>query len=132
MNPTSQDQHIKQILALDETWKKAASRHDLDGMLAIYAPDAQELLPDMPPIVGREAIREFYADLIRQFLRFTHQFDAQKVIVAESGDLAVVRGTYKFTADTLRPEEIQTGKFVGVWQYQNGDWRLMMNISNSN
>jgi ketosteroid isomerase-like protein len=48
----------------------------------------------------------------------------------ESGDLAVVRGAYRFTAYTSRPAKVQTGKFVGVWHQREGDWRLRMNISN--
>ena len=131
MNSTSLEQHAAQIRALDEGWKTAAARRDLDGMMAIYAPDAQELLPDMPPIVGRDAIREFYRGVIEELPRFAHQFEAHEVILAESGDLAVVRGSYRFTPDTLRPAEAQIGKFVGVWRRRDGDWRLQMNISNS-
>ena len=131
MNSTSQEQHAARIRALDETWKAAAAQRDLDGMMAIYAPDAQELLPHMPPIVGRDAIREFYRGVIEELPRFAHQFDATEVIVAKSGDLAVVRGSYRFTADTLRPAEVQIGKFVGVWRRRDGDQRLQMNISNS-
>jgi uncharacterized protein (TIGR02246 family) len=122
--------HVARILALDEEWKAAALLRDLDRMLAIYAPDAQELLPDAPPIVGRDAIRDFYGRLIEQWPRFAHQFDAEEVIVAESGDLAVVRGRYRFTADTQQPDTVQTGKFIGVWRFCDGDWRLQMNISN--
>ncbi len=131
MNSTSPDQHIAQIRALDEAWRVAAAQRDLEGMMAIYAPDAQELLPDMPPIVGRDAIREFYRGVIQEFPRFAHQFDADEIIVAESGDLAVVRGSYRFTPDTHRPAEVQTGKFVGVWRRRDGDWRLQINTSNS-
>lgn len=100
-------------------------------MMTIYAADAQELLPGMPPIVGRDSIRAFYRNLIEQFPRFAHEFEPQEVVVAESGDLAVVRGTYRFTADTTRSDETQSGKFVGVWRYRGGDWRLQINISNS-
>ena len=132
MNSTSHAQHAAQIRALDDMWKAAAAKRDLEGMMTIYASDAQELLPDMPPIVGRDAIREFYRDLIEGFPRFAHQFEASEVVVAESGDLAVVRGSYQFTADTLRPAEVQIGKFVGVWRRRDSDWRLQMNISNSN
>jgi len=131
MNSTSRDQHIEQIRALDEAWKAASAQRDLEGMMAIYAPDAQELLPDMLPIVGRDAIREFYRGLIEALPRFAHQFEAHEIIVAESGDLAVVRGSYRFSADTLRPTEVQAGKFVGIWRRRDGDWRLQMNISNS-
>jgi uncharacterized protein (TIGR02246 family) len=131
MNSTNRDRHIEQIRALDEAWKAAAAQRDLEGMIAIYAPDAQELLPDMLPIVGRDAIREFYRGLIEALPRFAHQYEAHEVIVAESGDLAVVRGSYRFTADTVRSDVVQTGKFVGIWRRRNEVWRLQMNISNS-
>ena len=131
VNSTSPEQHAAHIRALDEAWKTAAAQRDLDGMMAIYAPDAQELLPDLPAIVGRGAIREFYRGIIEELPRFAHEFKASEIVVAESGDLAVVRGTYRFTADTLRPAEVQIGKFVGVWRRRDGDWQLQMNISNS-
>jgi uncharacterized protein (TIGR02246 family) len=126
------DQHSARILALDDAWMAAAAQRDLDGMMAIYAADAQELLPDMQPVVGRDAIRAFYRGLIESMPRFANRFEPHEVIVAQSGDLAVVRGSYRFTADTNRPEAVQTGKFLGVWRYREGDWRLQMNISNAN
>ena len=131
MNSISPDQHIEQIRALDELWKAATAQRDLDGMMAIYAIDAEELLPDIPPIVGRDAIRKFYRNVIKQFPRFAHQFESQKIIVSESGDLAVVCGSCRFMPDALRPDEVQFGKFIGVWRRQGGDWLLQMNISNS-
>jgi uncharacterized protein (TIGR02246 family) len=126
------DRHADQIRALDEAWKAAAARRDLDGMMSIYAPDAQELLPDMPPVVGLEAIQSLYQGLIEALPRFANDFDFDEIIVADSGDLAVVRGSYRFTADTDRPAEVQTGKFIGVWRHREGRWRLQMNISNGN
>jgi hypothetical protein len=47
----------ERILALDEGWKAAARRRDLDGMLAIFAADAQELRPGMPPVDSARARR---------------------------------------------------------------------------
>jgi uncharacterized protein (TIGR02246 family) len=120
----------ERILALDEGWKAAARRRDLDAMLAIYAPEAQELLPGMSPVVGHAAIRELYRGLVAAYPRFAHEFDAAEVVVAQSGDLAVVRGTYRFTPDALAPEIVRTGRFVGVWRHRDGDWRLQMNIAN--
>lgn len=119
------------IRHLDETWAAAAARRDLDAMMAIYATDAQELLPGSPPIVGHEAIRHFYRDLFEQLPRLAHHFEPEAITVAQSRDLAVVRGHYRFTPDTLHPEQVQVGKFVGVWGRQRGEWRLLINISNS-
>lgn len=67
----------------------------------------------------------------REFPRFSHEFDADEIIVARSGDLAVARGRYRFTPDTLIAAGSQSGKYVGVWRYVDGDWRLQINISNS-
>lgn len=119
------------IQALDELWLAAAARRDLDGMMAIYADDAQELLPDMAPLVGRDAIRAFYRGLIEQLPRFAHHFAPEDITVASSADLAVARGSYRFTPDTLDPQLVHVGKYVGVWRRRQGDWRLFINISNS-
>jgi hypothetical protein len=29
------------------------------------------------------------------------------------------------------PAQVQSGKFVGVWRRSGGEWRLLVNISNS-
>ena len=121
-----------QIRALGASWLGAAARRDLDGMMAIYAADAQELLPNMPSLVGRDAIRLFYQGLIEQLPRFTHEFAPDEITVATAGDLAVVRGSYRFTPDTLEPQDVDVGKYVGVWRYRDGEWRLSINISNGN
>ena len=121
-----------QIRALGASWLGAAARRDLDGMMAIYAADAQELLPNMPSLVGRDAIRAFYQGLIEQLPRFTHEFAPDEITVATAGDLVVVRGSYRFTPDTLKPQDVDVGKYVGVWRYRDGEWRLSINISNSN
>jgi ketosteroid isomerase-like protein len=51
--------HAARIRARDAQWLAAAARRDLDGMMAIYATDAEELQPGLPSIAGREAIRRF-------------------------------------------------------------------------
>jgi uncharacterized protein (TIGR02246 family) len=124
-------QHVHRIRALDAQWLAAAARRDLDGMMAIYAPDARELVPDVPALIGIPAIRGFYATLMEQMPRFAHDFDVREITVGAAGDLAVVRGTYRFTPDAHVPSKVHSGKFVGVWHRLGGDWRLAINISNS-
>lgn len=125
------EEHKRRILVLDKAWKSAASDYNLDGMMAIYSEDAREILPGMPVLQGIKDIREFYRGLIKNNPRFSNEFDAQEIIISESGDLAVIRGNFKFMADKELPDEIQTGKYVGVWKNEDGDWRLKINISNS-
>jgi ketosteroid isomerase-like protein len=85
----------------------------------------------MPPIAGRDAIRAFYVGILEQLPRFKHEFQMHEIIVAESGDLAVALGSYRFTPDTSRPAEVQTGKLIGIWRHRDGDWRLQVNMANS-
>ena len=133
-NPMTPDRSLDdaaRIRAMDASWLTAVARRDVDGMMAIYAPDAQELLPDTPPVVGRDSIRAFYQRLMEQFPRFAHHFEPHEILVAQSGDLAVTRGSYRFTPDTLHPAEVQRGKYVSVWRQRDGEWRLQLNISNA-
>lgn len=79
---SSNAEHAARIRALDGQWLAAAGRRDLAGMIAIYAPDAQELLPDLPPLVGRDSIREFYGRLMDQLPRFAHHFEPEEITIA--------------------------------------------------
>lgn len=131
MDQLTASRHADRIRELDDGWLEAAARRDLDGMMAIYAPEAQELLPGLPPIVGREAIRKFYSALIERLPHFQHAFAMDEVTIAESGDLAIVRGSYRFVPDGNHPDQAEVGKFVAVWLFAAGDWKLQINISNS-
>ena len=131
MSSANSQQHAARIRELDESWKIAAANRDLDGMMAIYAEDAQELMPGMPPITGRDSIRAFYVNVLDQLPRFKHELNMHEIIVADSGDLAVAVGSYKFTPDTNHPAEVQTGKLISVWRRRDEEWRLLKNIASS-
>jgi uncharacterized protein (TIGR02246 family) len=131
MDQLTASRQAERIRELEESWLAAARRRDVDGMLAIYAPDPYELWPGQPALSGRAAIGDFYRQLLEDYPRFQQTFVMDEVTIAESGDLAVVRGTYRFTPDETQPDEIEIGKFVAVWVFLAGDWRLQTNISNS-
>jgi uncharacterized protein (TIGR02246 family) len=49
---------------LDDAWVKAAKAGDLEGLVALYAPDAVLYPPDMMEARGSAAIRKALADLL--------------------------------------------------------------------
>src|SRR5262245_44052198 len=112
MDQLTAGRHVERIRGHGDAWLEAARRRDLDGMMAIDAPHATELLPGQPALVGRDTIREFYRGLLERQPRFEPAFSTDEVTIAESGDLAVVRGTYRFTLDPEKPEMLDGGKFV--------------------
>lgn len=131
MDQATVSRHVERIRELDDAWLAAVRRRDLDGMMTIYASDAQELLPGIPALIGRDAIRDFSRRQLELLPRFDHAYGIEEAMIAESGDMAVVRGSYRFTFDEDSPEEFDIGKFVRVWVYVSGDWRLQINILNS-
>ena len=82
MTSASSETHAARIRAVDEEWKLAAANRDIDGMLAIYADDAQELMPGVPAITGREAIRAFYVRVLNDLPRYMHELQMDEIIVA--------------------------------------------------
>jgi uncharacterized protein (TIGR02246 family) len=131
MDQLNASRHADRIRQLNQAWVAAALERDLDAMMAIYSLDAQELLPGEPALIGRDAIREYYASLLEDLPRCSYSYDTQEVTIAESADLAIVRGSYRFVPDDEEPDDVEVGKFVAVWVYVAGDWRLETTISNS-
>ena len=99
---------------------------DWDGLSEMYTEDAVVMQPNQPAIVGREAIRAFWAAMppIRE-LRFIDD-----AIVGE-GDLVYVYGRYWLTFD-LPGEPGDEGKYLDVRARQpDGGWKYVAEMANS-
>ena len=49
---------------LADLWIERATEGDLEGVVALYAPDAVVLFGDGPPAVGHDAIREVHRPIV--------------------------------------------------------------------
>jgi ketosteroid isomerase-like protein len=101
------------------------------GFVDVFAKDAVIIAPSSPDIVGFDAIRTTYSDLMKKVSMTVH-FSTEEVAVA--GDLAYERGTY-----TLKLVDKASGKTLedvknnhlhifrrqpdGTWK----TWRMMVN-----
>ncbi len=107
----------------------AINRGDAAAAAASYTEEARVLPPNGPMIVGREAIQNFWQDVIDAGISDL-QFTTLEVGVAR--DLAYEIGEY---ALTIQPEEgeaiMDQGKYVVVWKRENGEWKLDVDIWNS-
>ncbi len=70
------------------------NNQDLDGLMALYAPDAAMVLPDGSTITGAEAIRDQWAGL----LAMKGQMTLRSRYVIEAGDLAILSNNWTYTA----------------------------------
>jgi uncharacterized protein (TIGR02246 family) len=119
------------IRALDAQWAKSAAAKDLDATVGYYSDDASLLAPNSPIASDKQSIRESWNALLGPDTSLTWQ--ATKVDVAHSSDLAYVVGTYQLmTNDPKGSVAADRGKFVEVWKKQaDGSWKTVTDIFNS-
>ncbi len=119
------------LRALDDAWSKSAGAKDLDATVGYYETDAAVLGPNEPIATGPVAIRTAWSGILSPDSSISWQ--ANKVEVARSSDLAYIQGIYQLTTkDAAGNPSIDRGKFVEVWKKQpDNSWKVVSDIFNS-
>src|SRR5258705_4177168 len=75
---------------------------EIDSIASMFAEDAWQMPPNSPPLVGREAIRQFWSQAVKWG---KWEFSLQTQDVSVSGPVAVERGKYvlKFVPGPAAP-----------------------------
>lgn len=121
----------QQIEPSDRVFVDALTKGDTTAVVALYANDAQLMLPGNKAIKGHKDIAgAFAADL--GSAKYTDVTLATDDVMA-SGDLAVQTGHYAWTYTPKGGKPTSdVGKFVTVWQRQtDGSYRIVRDIANS-
>jgi ketosteroid isomerase-like protein len=121
----------KAIRDADAQWSKTAAARDVDGTVSYYSDDASLLAPNAPIASDKQSIRAAWAGLLTPDTSLSWQ--ATKVEVGRSGDLAYLIGTYQLTTKDAHGKPVSdTGKFAEVWKKQaDGKWKVVADIFNS-
>ena len=120
------------IRALEESWNREWARRDVDRLAAHYTRDAVLMAPGMR-LVGMAQIRAGLTQMVGD-PAFSLRFQADRVEVSASGDLAYTQGTY-----TLRSTDPRThqpfedhGSYVTTYRRQaDGSWKAIDDIASS-
>jgi ketosteroid isomerase-like protein len=102
---------------------------EIDSIASMFAEDAWQMPPNSPPLVGREAIRQFW----RQAVKWGRwEFSLRTQDVSVSGPLAIERGKYllKFVAGPGAPPGMASfedqGNYLVHWRREaDGEWRAV-------
>lgn len=111
----------------------AAADKQADALVACYyGDDASVLFANAPIATGKEAITKAWAQLF-ETPGSSVSWQAVKVEVARSGDLAFSQGTYEITMNDPKGNPVtDRGKYVVVWKKQaDGRWKALADIGNS-
>lgn len=117
----------RQLQVNEARWNRAYAERDAEALAAMYADDAALANPGEPLVRGKDAIGQATAAFAADpNLKVT--FEANRIQVADSGDLAYTRGRYVLTmtdADSSKPVT-STGHYLTVWQKQaDGSWKAV-------
>jgi len=126
--PAADEQTIRD---LDAKWEKTAGARDLDGTLSFYSRNAVVLPGNAPIVIGKDAIRALWVSLLSPDISLSWQ--ATKVDVARSGELAYLIGTYTLTAkDAQGKPATDHGKLVEIFKKKgDGPWKVAVDMYNS-
>lgn len=124
---------IQAVKEVEAAWVRDAATKDVEKFVSYYADDASILMPNMPLVTGKDAIR---ADITHMMAdpNFALTFRADRVEAATGGDLVYTQGTYRATSTDPKTGKpvTDTGKGVAIYRKQaDGKWKCVVDMVNS-
>ncbi len=115
-----------QISAANETFMAHFNNKDAKALAQLYTEQAKLLPPNSDIIVGKEAIRNFWAAL---FEMGVSKANLEIVEVEQCGETAVE--VSEFVMYGPGNQILDKGKYIVIWKNDEGNWRLHRDIFNS-
>jgi AhpD family alkylhydroperoxidase len=119
------------ITELNHQWVQAFKDRDFDKIGSLMADDAMLLPQGAPAVLGRSAVVEMWKSW-GELANVAVDFAADKLVVAQSGELAYDYGHYSFAFDSDEGRVSDEGKYIVIWTNVGGEWRIAADIYNSN
>jgi len=117
------------IRAIDAQWLAAAKARDTEQAASFWSDDATILMPNSPPITGKEAIRAYVTESFKS-PDFSIVWTTDKVVVAASGDMAYATGTDHIIFRAGKQVVSTNNNGLVVWKKQrDGLWKAVVDIA---
>jgi ketosteroid isomerase-like protein len=123
-SPTGNESLEAEIRQADQALLRAEEQRNLDGVMGFIAAHAVFQPPGHSPIVGREAIRQFYETQWFKLPFIEISGAPETIVVGSSGDLAYLDGRSRMVVEISGERTVASGKYLGVWQKISGEWKL--------
>jgi len=109
---------------MTQDWVQACNTRQLDDLLEFYSADATLLRPNVPPVRGVAAIREFLFGVLEAGLG---EVEMEPLRVEIFGDIAFEAGRCKMLVPgVMGKRREERGKYLVIFSKQaNGDWKAV-------
>ena len=123
---------IEAIKITNDEFTAAHNAGDLESLLSLLTEGSIRMVPNMPALVGKDAIRDVYQSLFEQNV---YEVDGPIEEVIVCGDCAFIRGTFTYTITPKasgEPIRENLGKWVAfIKRKPDGSWKYHRFIYNS-
>ena len=113
------------LAKLGHAWQDAFDSGDADQIAGVYSHDGRLLPPHGEPVIGRDAIREYWGGLLEAGLHIQTNLED----MSEDGKLAYRTGS--FEVKNADGTVIDNGRYVEIWKKRDGHWWFFIDIWNS-
>ncbi len=116
----------------NEAFVAAFNNKQIPQIIDMYAENATFMPPNRPVLRGRNAIRNFYDELLNQMGGTNLKLEVSEVV--GHGPLAYQAGSYEIEykpATGTAPRDRDRGKYLFVLRNLNGPWRYEYTVWNS-
>lgn len=121
------EQIKKEIQAKEDGFAELYNTGQLKD-IGYYADDATTFFQNRPPLIGKEAIVEFYRSAISSTSNRI-SFTSKDIFVSNDGNQVVEVGYFKVVDSTNTP--INTGNYMSLFEKRNGKYVCVRDMSAS-
>ena len=111
-------------------WLQLIEANDSAGIAQFYADDGVVMPPNQPLVTGRQAIAQYWQSM-KAMPEASLTFQPERIEISSAGDMALDRGTYRFTGKSGSRAVEDTGKYLVVWKKVGPDWKVAADMFNS-
>ena len=121
------EQIKKEIQAKEDAFAEIYNTGELKN-IGYYADDATTFFQNRPPLVGREAIVEFYKSAITSTSNRI-SFTSKDIFISNDGNQVVEIGYFKVVDSTKNP--INSGNYMSLFEKRGGKYVCVRDMSAS-
>ena len=121
-------EHIKkEIQAKENAFAELYNTGELKN-IGYYADDAQTFFQNRPPLIGKEAIVDFYRSAITSTSNRI-SFTSKDIFISNDGNQVVEIGYFKVVDSTNNP--INSGNYMSLFEKRDGKYVCVRDMSTS-